>query len=429
MSQKNSNQHLTSQKVSDEDMAKFSLSEHLVDFLWNEPFYSRILRSLNKVESTHVPTAGVSAVNGELTLWWNRRFMAGLSKKQVRGLLKHECLHLVFGHTTERRKDPHIIWNYGTDLAINSTIPESELPEGGLIPGNPLIITEEQKLQMSPEHLENFMGLSDLISKMPRNKTSEYYFNRLISDPKSKEFFDQMEASGEAISVGFDDHDGWDDIPDEDKEMIQGKIKEIVKDAANEANNRNWGSISSALRQEINRLISKEIKWESLLKRFCGFSRKNERINSIRRLNKKYPGVHSGFKKNYKPSIAVYIDESGSVSNNEIERFYAELDNLSRQTDFHVYKFDTRVDESSSFHWKKNSRPVRQRNLMGGTCFNSVTKHAIKNKKTFDGYIVLTDGGAPKPDNSIGIKRCWVLASNCELAFNADRSDIVINMK
>ena len=180
MSQKNNNQHLTSQKVSDEEMAKFSLSEHLVDFLWNEPFYSRILRSLNKVESTHIPTAGVSAVNGELTLWWNRRFMAGLSRKQVRGLLKHECLHLVFGHTTERRKDPHIIWNYGTDLAINSTIPESELPEGGLIPGRHLAITEEQKEQKCPCGIYAIApGVVDTLMQDQIRQVDEESFSRI----------------------------------------------------------------------------------------------------------------------------------------------------------------------------------------------------------------------------------------------------------
>ena len=119
------NNILKKNNVSKEEIESFELTSHLVDFLWNEPFYSRILRSLNKIEDTSIPTAGVAAQDGEITLWWNREFLAGLPKLHVRGLLKHECLHLVFGHTTERRREPHIIWNYGTDLAINSTIPRT----------------------------------------------------------------------------------------------------------------------------------------------------------------------------------------------------------------------------------------------------------------------------------------------------------------
>jgi len=422
----NNNSILKKNKVSQEKIDNFELTSHLVDFLWNEPFYSRILRSLNKIESTTIPTAGVSTHESEITLWWNREFLAGLPKKHVGGLLKHECLHLVFGHTTERRRDPHIIWNYGTDLAINSTIPRNELPEGGLLPGVALKISSAQKDQMSDKELETFMKLSDLIESMPTNKTSEYYFEKLMSDSDVKDFLENQEKQ---IGLGFDDHDGWDEISDEEREMISGKIKEIVKDAAEEANNRNWGSVSAEMRQEIMKMLSNEIKWESLLKRFCGFTRRDDRRSSIRKLNRKYPGIHSGFKKIYKPMIAVYIDESGSVSNQELIKFYSELDNLSNRTDFYVYKFDHSVDEKSSFLWKKNTRPDMHRTLTGGTNFEAVTKHAIKNRKKFDGYIVLTDGGATKPSISRGLKRCWVLATGCQLMFDADKSDIVINIK
>jgi len=420
------NNILKKNNVSKEEIESFELTSHLVDFLWNEPFYSRILRSLNKIEDTSIPTAGVAAQDGEITLWWNREFLAGLPKLHVRGLLKHECLHLVFGHTTERRREPHIIWNYGTDLAINSTIPRNELPKGGLIPGVALNITAEQKKQMSDKELETFEKLSNMIASFPPNKTSEYYFEKLMSDSDVKEY---LEGQGMSVSIGFDDHEGWDELSDDQKEMMQGKIKEIIKEAAEEANNRSWGSVSHETRQEIMKMLSNEIKWESLLKRFCGFTKRDERRSSIRKLNRKYPGIHSGFKKIYKPMIAVYIDESGSVSNQELAKFYSELDNLSNRTDFYVYKFDHTVDEKSSFLWKKNTRPDMKRNLTGGTSFEAVTKHAIKNKKKFDGYIVLTDGGAPKPSISRGLKRCWVLATGCNLMFTADQSDIVINIK
>ena len=44
----NNNNMLSAKKVSQEEIDKFDLSPHLVSFLWSEPFYSRILRSLNK---------------------------------------------------------------------------------------------------------------------------------------------------------------------------------------------------------------------------------------------------------------------------------------------------------------------------------------------------------------------------------------------
>ena len=416
-------------KATEKQSAEFNLTKHLVDFLWSEPFYSRILRSLNKIETDKVPTAGVSASNGDLVFLWNRSWLASLEPKKVKGLLKHECLHLVFGHTTERSLNPHLMWNYATDLAINSTIPEYELPEGGLIPGKALPkLSPQQKADMSNEAAERYQKISDLIEKLPRNKTSEYYFHVLAEDETMQEMVENASAA-EMQCIGFDDHDGWNEIPEEEREQIAAKVKDILKDAVNECQNRNWGSVPTDLIKEIQKLVEREIKWQDLLRRFCGFSRKNERTSSIKRLNRKYPNIHPGAKKKYTPMIAVYIDESGSVSDTELAKFYAELNSLSNQTDFYLYRFDTEVNEKDAFLWKKKKRMDLSRLKMGGTCFDCVTEHAIKNKNKFDGYIILTDGCAPKPALSRGIKRCWILVTGATMPFIADKSDIVITMK
>ena len=85
--QNNNNSMLGTKKVSQKKIDSFDLTHHLVNFLWSEPFYSRILRSLNKEETTTIPTAGVTCIDGDITLYWNREFMAGLSKSQVNGYL------------------------------------------------------------------------------------------------------------------------------------------------------------------------------------------------------------------------------------------------------------------------------------------------------------------------------------------------------
>ena len=237
MSSKTNNNIYKTRQTSETQIKNFNLTKSLVDFLWSEPFYSRILRSLSKVETTNIPTAGVATVNDEITLWWNRKFLAGLTNKQVKGLLKHECLHLVFGHTTERRKEPHLIWNYATDLAINSTIPEDELPEGGLIPGKQVLIDEDQKANMSDEEIKTYESISNLIASLPRNKTSEYYFEKLSQNEEMQKMAKCEGGGGGGLpGFGFDDHEGWDSLSDEERELISAKIKELVKDAAGEAN-------------------------------------------------------------------------------------------------------------------------------------------------------------------------------------------------
>ena len=86
-----------------EEVAKaFDLQPHLVGMMLEEPFYAKMLRILSKIKTRSIPTAGVIAKDGDLQMYWNDRFMAALPGKQIRGVLKHEMLHLVFEHTTTR---------------------------------------------------------------------------------------------------------------------------------------------------------------------------------------------------------------------------------------------------------------------------------------------------------------------------------------
>lgn len=426
-----SNKNYYETNVSAEKMAKFNLSTHLVDLLWNEPFYSRILRSLNKVETTEVPTAGVISVDGNFTLYWNRKFLASLSNKKILGLLKHECLHLLYGHTSTRRRDPHLIWNWATDLAINSQLERSELPKGGLIPGQKFPkLTSSELSKMSDKEINRHNEISNLIASLPRDKTSEYYFARLQNNDTIKEMMGDPSLEEFLSALGMDSHEGWDEVSEEEREMIKNKIKDIVKEAAEEANEKGWGSCSKEIRQAVNKFISNQISWKSVLKKFCGSSIKQNNINTITRLNRKYPLIHPGHSSKYTSRIAVYIDESGSVDNKSLSEFYAELNGLAKYTEFWIYKFDTKVNVEEGFLWKKGKKVHLNRTQIGGTCFKAPSKHANDRKNNFDGYIIFTDGYAPDPGPS-KVKRGWLLTKNGSL-FNGNsnkhRKDVVISL-
>jgi len=406
--------------VTQEQIDNFNLSNHLVSLLWNEPFYSRILRSLNKIETVEIPTAGVLEKDGNITLWWNRKFLASLNNNQVLGLLKHECLHLVFEHTTERKRTPHIIWNYATDLAINCLIKQEELPEGGLFPGKPIAF---DKSKISPDRLADLEKLSSFIQSLPIEKSSEFYFEEFLKNEEIKQICENSEG------FSFDSHDGWDSMSDEQKEIFKGKIKEIIEDAVNEAKCKSWGSIPQSIRSKIIAMSSKEISWESLLNRFVSRKTKSERISCNKKLSRKYPTIHAGIKKNNKPKIAVYIDESGSVSNEDLSKVYSELNSLAEKVEFYLYKFDTDVDEENCFLWKKGKKINLERTRIGGTCFKAPTLHALKNKNKIDGYVIMTDGYAEEPPLSQGLRRAWIITKNGTTNAVDSLSDTIIKLK
>ena len=89
MADKGTNVDLAPTKSVDEATAKeFDLNPHLIKLMWDEPFFSNILRSVTKIRTDSIPTAGVLAKDGDIKMWWNPAFVGGLTSKQVKGLLK-----------------------------------------------------------------------------------------------------------------------------------------------------------------------------------------------------------------------------------------------------------------------------------------------------------------------------------------------------
>jgi len=409
--------------------------------MWSEPFYAQILRGITKRRTDKIPTAGVMVKDGEVTYIYNPRFVASLAKdegeKKIKGLNIHECLHLVYNHCSERKLTPHRIWNYATDCAINSVIPRDLLPDCGIIPGEGFTpLTDEQKEKMDDEQIERYSRMSDFIFNLPKGLSSEEYFSMFM---KNEDFTKKQEQgdgeSGEGgepgMPSGMDDHDGWgEEVSDQDREIIRGKMKQVLADAVKDCDKKGtWGSVPAETRAEIRQMISKDIPWQMVLKKFLGFSRRADRATSRMRLNKKYPGVHSGFKRGYTSSVGVYIDQSGSVGTNELELLFAELANLARYTEFVTYHFDTAVDEKSRATWKPGKTPDAHRTRCGGTCFTAPTEHANKRRKEFDGFLILTDGYAPDPGPS-RLRRGWIITPDgAKQDWMTRGNDFVIEMK
>jgi len=456
----NANDALVAKKVSQEQIDAFDIAPHLIHLMMEEPFFAHVLRGIEKIKTQKIPTAGVSATNGDVKFWWNPAFLAGLESQEVKGLLKHECYHLVFEHTTTRRHEPHIIWNYATDLAINSSIDESELPEGGLIPGKPFsALTAEQVEQMGEKAAERYNKVSAKIASFPKNKHSEWYFAELMKDPEIKEAIESGEKMGgkslaQALADGdveidengnlvdkdgnpvtlvpgtADDHGEWDQLTEEQRELVNGKIKQALENAVKECDSKNsWGSVGAEMRKKLREMITNEIPWQSVLKQFCGMSRRADRASSIRRLNRKYAGIHPGSYRDYKANIAIYLDQSGSVSDSDLQLLAGELSGLAKRVEFTLFNFDTSVDEKSERVLKKGRSVRLERTRCGGTDFRCVQDHANKNASRFDGYLVLTDGYAPDPKGANRMKRGWVIVPNGELQFRKSNRDFLIQMK
>jgi predicted metal-dependent peptidase len=389
----------------------------LVKFLLEEPFFATIIRSLRKVRTSEISTAGVAYKGGTFILYWSPEFLSSLSTQKVFGLLKHECYHIIFKHITNRKQTPHKHWNIATDLAINSIIPVKELPNCGLrpgcIPGD--LLNKDSKVVLT-NAFHNF------IRNLPTDKSSEFYMNEILNNPEIYEFLNEICID----EISFDEHDN-DSLSDTEIEIANSQIKALVDKAVNVANTRNWGSVSFSTKEQILTLHKEEFDWKKSLKYFCGSKQKNSYFKTQRKINRKYPYIHPGKKDNKTSMLAVYIDQSGSVGDDALNKFGSLLENLSKTHTFTYYFFDTKVDEESKTTWKSGKKSNFKRTLRGGTSFDCVENHFREINKNFDGYIIMTDGQASKPQSSIS-KRCWVISPGNKIEFTPDKRDFVVYM-
>jgi len=400
--------------MTDKITPKFDLNKHTFKLLQSEPFFAGLSRRIHKVESKAIPTAGVmiDKETAQFIMLYNPDFFGSLPEEQRLGVLMHEFYHLIFEHVTGRLPPEGMskMWNVATDLAINSFL-IGKLPEGGCFP-------EQEPFQ-----------------DYPLEKSAEWYFSKLQNDEQFKpedgdgdgegEGDEEGEGSGsgqpsdgqgsgkgKSLPDSLDDHSGWGDVDAETKAMAEERLKDAIRKATEEVNSggRGWGTVSQGMRKKIQDMVTPKVNWRSVLRYFIKTSQRANKRSTPRRINKRFPYIHSGKRINRTAKIAISIDQSGSVSDDMLALFFAELNGLAKYAEFTVVPFDTQVAESEVYVWKKGKRRTFERVSCGGTCFNAPTKWV--NERQFDGHIILTDMEAPKPSPS-KCQRMWMTTPAC----------------
>ena len=387
------------------DAPAFDLNMHAARLLMKEPFFAAISRRINKRADRGIPTAGVTVTEaGQFELIYNPEFMGNLDDAHKLGVLKHEFYHLIFEHVTGTRfahfrdldASERRLHNIGMDLAINSHL-QGELPETCCMPG-----------QGPFAEYEPYLSAEQYIAKLREDKEQQ---EQESQDGDSGE---GGEGDGEGSGDGsggsgdgqFDSHDGWGEGGDSASQVAAERLKDTIRKASEEADrSRSWGSVSASVRDDIRKALRSYVDWKKVLRYFIKTSQRANKTSTVRRLNRRYPRIHSGSKVNRQAKIAISIDQSGSVDDRMLSAFYAELDKLATLAEFTVVPFDTEVAEDHVYVWKKGERRAAERVRYGGTDFNPPTEWV--NARGFDGHIVLTDLMAPKPVSS-KCQRMWM---------------------
>lgn len=384
------------------DVMSYDLNIDIARLLKDEPFFAALSRRVEKIPTNAIPTAAVG-LNREAMQYeflYNPGFFEKMTEQQRRGVIIHEFYHLVFRHVSNRRpaqviREPEKYfkwWNIATDLSINCLIGADNLPENCCIPGG--------------KSFEDF----------PSMESAEFYFRKILDKVENDPNGGGGQGDGVDGSGQFDDHGNWAEGSGDgmEAETANERVKEYLKEAAEKADQKGWGTMSHKTRDEIRKMLESYVDWRKILRMFIGRAQRADKSNTRRRIDKRthayaqginVVSVNPGRKVNKIANIAISIDQSGSVDDELLGAFYAELNTLSKMATFTVIPFDDRVFEEKVFVWKKGDKRKRERVLCGGTNFSAPTKYVNDNK--FDGHIILTDMCADKPVPS-KCQRMWM---------------------
>jgi predicted metal-dependent peptidase len=357
-----------------------------------EPFYGLFLVGLNKTFRKDIPTAGVSKHGIGVQLAVNPDFFDNLSLEHRVGLVKHEILHISFGHLIMRDMySDKKLFNIAADLEINQYIDSSYLPEGGIT-------------------MDSFPEL-----KLPAKAGTKVYYDLLseAKDDGTSPSLDSMLNDTEGDSP-YDAHPTWDEfdeLSEADKKLIEKQVEHQLKEVAEQTEKRQ-GNIPGELGEIISRLRHVEpakFDWKAYLRRFVGNSSVVYTKKLRRKYNKRYI-ANPGLKIKFKNHILVGVDTSGSVSSSELVEFMNEINHMHKTGHkITVAQCDTRLNSVEDFNPKKDWN-IKGR---GGTSFQPVVDHYNEYGR-YTALIYLTDGEAYNPDNCPR-NTLWVLSSRSQM--------------
>lgn len=296
------------------------LEKPMTTLIYNSNYLADLIYQTNITFTKQIPKAGVNIANNKINMKINPEFWVTLTTLEQIAVLEHECFHLlmnhiprfieVFGKNSKQMKNANI----AMDLAINQYI--NNLPE--------FVVTFEKMQKHFPD--------------IKPKETWEYYYDFFKSKAESGEM---QKGEGDGCFDSFDDHSDWGD-----SDISPETAKEIIKDAVNKAKDSfeaNRGIISGHLQTLIDTLNYVPKNWKSDIRMFVAKTQEIVIESSRKVRNRRYGIVFPGEKKESLLHLALVVDTSGSISEDQLAQFGAEIDNISDHAIITLMEADSEV--------------------------------------------------------------------------------------
>ena len=317
----------------------------------------------------------------------------------------HELGHNFLLHLTRRGSREPTKWNIATDLAVNTMLMNSgfELGEGWLKP--------DYNNTYTPEFLPNCKEIHNI-----HQKNAEMIYDELPDVPES------MKQKPKLIAGRFDEHRENSQAGQGEKQQQENEWLQRTEEAM--AMGQMKGNVPEGIVRALNGLKKSRLNWRALLQKYI----QAELPSDTTWAKKSKRSVACGY---YLPaelkehiSLAVLIDLSGSVGQEEFKDFFTEIVGIARafrdRLTMRLFTFDTKLHTDLEVH-NGNIAKIYKTSMRGGggTSFSNPLTEMVKDKKYKPKVaIILTDGAGDNPitdenkSSLAGTHLIWCLSKN-----------------
>ncbi|UOY09444.1 VWA-like domain-containing protein [Methanonatronarchaeum sp. AMET6-2] len=311
-------------------MSKERIEKARIQLLINHPFFGHLANYFEFEEDPEIK--GPLSTKGP-TLIYNPDKIREYSNEEIQTSLAHVIMHTALGHIWRRENRDKSIWTASTDQAVNHLLKASEFK----LPNH--IQLKASFRDKSAEEI--YVEIKQEIEKKSEKKAREEQKagdkktnNKKQIKPKTTQNQNKKELEqykGAGIENTIDSHEKWEEATTEQQKNIQEEWKRRMTEALEHAEKE--GQLPGAIERTVRDITEPTVNWRDQLRQYVmqharddyNWLRPNRRLLQY---DIYYPSA-----RNEKLEIAIAVDTSGSISDQELNTFLAEVKEILNYTD------------------------------------------------------------------------------------------------
>lgn len=389
----------------------------------DKPFLGSLVMhlSLKAANAKWCATMATDARN----FYYNPDYIARLTLDQTQFVLAHEAMHCALSHFNRRNHRQKHRWDVACDYAVNMILDDERMagPDNALMNATYRGLTAEEIYPVLHEDPPEETMDQHLFDDTGSGQGGEGEAEENDSDPGDGGEGEPSEVGGQSEPAESDpaerSESGGQDAPpppmdpDQLDEQWQGRLAAAAQAA------RQAGKLSASMLRLVDRLLAPKLPWRALLARYMmnvarddySFQRTSRREGEAMMPRLYSQGVR----------VAVALDTSGSVTDDEMREFLSEVDALKAQVRAEVtlHACDNKLAEGGPWRfamWQTVELPDSISGG-GGTDFRPVFDWLEAGQISPDLLLYFTDAEGRFPELEPAFTVVWLVKGKAPVPF------------